>query len=103
VTRPAPKTPRPITDDPRVGHLYVTTGFWLQVDLELDPPEAVDEDLKRELRLWGEHYNLGGLTIGIRVHGAGGERSEHEGTIGLTEDIERAPLRADVPVTGERL
>jgi hypothetical protein len=103
VTRPAPKTPRPITDDSKVGHLYVTCGFWLHVDPEMDPPEAIDEDLTRELRLWGEYYGLTDLHIGIRVHGAAGERSEHEGTIGLTEDIERAPLRADVPVKGERL
>jgi hypothetical protein len=77
--RPAPVKPQPITDDPKVGQLYVTAGFWLKVDPDMDSPDVVREDLERELTLWGGDYGMTDLDVAVRVHGAGGEKSEDEG------------------------
>jgi hypothetical protein len=102
--RPAPKTPRPIRDDPKVGTVQVV------MSLRLDPygttPTQIRDHFERLLipALVRSDWQPYDLYVTATEIGAGGERSEHEGTIGLTEDdIERAPLRADVPVTGERL
>jgi hypothetical protein len=83
--RPAPKTPRPIRDDAKVGHYQVVVSFRLN---PADP--SLDRDILAEhfrclfgpaliRRSWAMHD----LDVAVREIGVGGERSEHEGTVGL--------------------
>ena len=78
--------PKPI-DDPHAGHTYVSAAWCMpnvDPDPDIDPPDAIADDLRRELKLWVEEYGGSeGLYVTVRVIGAGGEASEHEGTVGL--------------------
>jgi hypothetical protein len=86
--KPAPKTPRPIRDDPKVGQYQV--GISYRRPPWPDGPTAYRKYL--ELEMANGHRPITNLYVTVYEVGAGGERSEHEGTIGLTEDIE--PVRA---------
>jgi len=82
---------KPIGVHPHAGQYSIVVGFRVAPDPEIDPPDAVRDDLERELRLWGEAYDLADLTVHIRVLGAGGEASKHEiwpphGPLAHTED-----------------
>jgi hypothetical protein len=76
--RPAPKTPRPIRDDPKVGQYQVVVSFRVEAQEDKDgDPDLIEAFVRNRLG------RMKGLTVHIRRHGAGGERSEHEGTVGL--------------------
>jgi hypothetical protein len=83
MTRSAPKTPRPIRDDPKVGQYQVVASFRLRGPLR--QPTFAAEAFRETLRAWAETYSdgLADLDVAVRAIGAGGERSEHEGTVGL--------------------
>jgi hypothetical protein len=101
--RPAPKTPRPIRDDPRAGYHSVVIAF------TVPPHGRTPEQFRARIldkipALLG--YRVGppeGLDVAVRVIGAGGERSEHEGTVGLTEDVEAIRTTRNVEMRGDRL
>ena len=54
----------------------VVASFQVKSDPDFDPPHAIADDLRRELRLWAEAYGgPGGLDITINKIGAQGESS----------------------------
>jgi hypothetical protein len=80
---PGWEEPKPIRDDPRAGHHSVVIAFTI-------PPHGRTPEQHRARILAKLPHLLGyrvgpaeGLYVGVRVVGAGGEKSEYEGTVGL--------------------
>jgi hypothetical protein len=77
--RPAPRTPRPIRDDAKVGQYQVVVSFRAGEPVLSEAGVTV---LFLHCAL-GCFNGVADLDVAVRVIGAGGERSEHEGTVGL--------------------
>jgi hypothetical protein len=73
--RPAPKTPRPITDDPKVGQYQVVVSF------RASEPRVGEDDVRwKFLHAIDDCFaSFADLDVAVREIGAGGERSADEG------------------------
>jgi hypothetical protein len=85
---------KPIRDDPKLGQ-WVAVASWRVLPTDrvtiTEYKQAIEHFLETRLGLVHDRRPIV-LHVSAYEHGAGGERSEHEGAVGLTED--------DVPTQG---
>jgi hypothetical protein len=78
--QPAPRTPRPIRDDAKVGQYQVVVSFRVEPHPDGWGPEEIKVALRRRLAPWPSPYNpTEDLDVAVREIGAGGEKSADEG------------------------
>ena len=109
MSRPAPKEPKPLRpeDDPKTGHFQLVVSF--RVERMAAPMDRWLRNLRSILTQWGnlEADGFTDLTVHVRVIGAGGEASEHEGlwppdSLSTTEDLPLARTARDEDIVTPR-
>jgi hypothetical protein len=90
---------KPITDE-HLNHYQVVISFRVKpMRPRDDDPVLLRTGLEKVMAQIGSPWGcFHDVTVHVRQIGSGGERSEHEGAVGLTEDIE--PVRATQDVDG---